>query len=546
MTTKDKGGKGGKGGKDGKDGPKNPRTGLPFTRRGVPTVVKWRLKNGVYVPVIIDNNGDLVEVVWAAQTGSQAAFLDTTEFEVLYSGTRGGCGKRVKNDTAILTRTGWKRADQIDFADELVAVDGSYVNILGIYPGKSLNMNEVLFDDHAKVIVDDEHLWEVYGSGHGRRGRTWGVYTTQQLRVMRTRQSIPLCKPVPGVTWRGYDPYIIGCLIGDGTMSAKNPIIYTPEPEIQKYLLHAGWTAYEYPMYRRGGVMQMTLLGYDAHTKVGAPHAVGDKKYVPPQLLAADPASRLAVLQGLMDTDGHCEKNGNCRFTTISEQLAIDVQYLARSLGGKASISVKTFKVGGYSKRESYFVVRITHAGKFKPFRLPRHLAHLNPNQAGSKRRIISITPCGTADGVCFAVDHPSQLFVVQDFIVTHNTDALLMSFAMDVGKGWGAALKGIIVRQEHPMLKELVAKSKHWFPLLFPGSEYNEMSHTWKFPEGETLIFDHLVDTNDFRRYLGHEYHFHRVRGVGYLDKFGAVQTDVLVFAQFESRHSAQGSIHH
>ena len=89
------------------------------------------------------------------------------------------------------------------------------------------------------------------------------------------------------------------------------------------------------------------------------------------------------------------------------------------------------------------------------------------------------------------------------------KTDALLMSFAMDVGKGWGAALKGIIVRQQHPMLKELIAKSKRWFPTLFPGSEYNEMSHTWKFPEGETLQFDHLVDTNDFRRYLGMEFTF-------------------------------------
>jgi hypothetical protein len=89
------------------------------------------------------------------------------------------------------------------------------------------------------------------------------------------------------------------------------------------------------------------------------------------------------------------------------------------------------------------------------------------------------------------------------------KTDALLMSFGMDVGKGWGSALKGIIVRQQHPMLKELISKSKRWFPLLFPGSEYNEMSHTWKFPDGETLIFDHLVDTKDFMRYMGHEYTF-------------------------------------
>lgn len=89
------------------------------------------------------------------------------------------------------------------------------------------------------------------------------------------------------------------------------------------------------------------------------------------------------------------------------------------------------------------------------------------------------------------------------------KTDALLMSYAMDVGCGWGPSLKGIIVRQSHPMLKEVIAKSKRWFPRLFPGSFYNEIKFRWEFPDGETLVFDHLMDETDFRRYLGQEYTF-------------------------------------
>lgn len=89
------------------------------------------------------------------------------------------------------------------------------------------------------------------------------------------------------------------------------------------------------------------------------------------------------------------------------------------------------------------------------------------------------------------------------------KTDSLLMSFAMDVGKGWGPSLKGIILRQTHPMLKEVEAKSKRWFPRFWPSATYNEQSNMWTFPEGETLVFNHLVDKNDFRRYLGHEYTF-------------------------------------
>ena len=39
--------------------------------------------------------GKLKEVVWAALPGSQASFLACPEFEVLFEGTRGGCGKTV-------------------------------------------------------------------------------------------------------------------------------------------------------------------------------------------------------------------------------------------------------------------------------------------------------------------------------------------------------------------------------------------------------------------------------------------------------------------
>ena len=43
----------------------------------------------------VEIGGKLKEVVWAALPGSQASFLACPEFEVLFEGTRGGCGKTV-------------------------------------------------------------------------------------------------------------------------------------------------------------------------------------------------------------------------------------------------------------------------------------------------------------------------------------------------------------------------------------------------------------------------------------------------------------------
>jgi hypothetical protein len=53
------------------------------------TVKKFKLIRNEYVPFVTDDNGQLIQVVWAAQPGSQAAFLDCPTTEVLYEGTRG-------------------------------------------------------------------------------------------------------------------------------------------------------------------------------------------------------------------------------------------------------------------------------------------------------------------------------------------------------------------------------------------------------------------------------------------------------------------------
>jgi len=49
-------------------------------------------ENGVFVPYV-DVGGELREVGWAPMPGSQTLFLQASETEVLYEGTRGGCGK---------------------------------------------------------------------------------------------------------------------------------------------------------------------------------------------------------------------------------------------------------------------------------------------------------------------------------------------------------------------------------------------------------------------------------------------------------------------
>lgn len=87
------------------------------------------------------------------------------------------------------------------------------------------------------------------------------------------------------------------------------------------------------------------------------------------------------------------------------------------------------------------------------------------------------------------------------------KTDALLMDFAQDCGKGWGAEWRGILFRQTYPQLSDVITKSKKWFPRLFAGIKYNEGRHEWVWPTDETLRFAYGNREDDYWNYHGHSW---------------------------------------
>lgn len=89
------------------------------------------------------------------------------------------------------------------------------------------------------------------------------------------------------------------------------------------------------------------------------------------------------------------------------------------------------------------------------------------------------------------------------------KTDALLMIFARQVGKGWGAAWSGIIFRRTYKQLEDIIARSIRWFPRIFPGAYFNVAASRWEFPAGERLLLRYMWDRKDYEHYHGHEYPF-------------------------------------
>jgi len=83
----------------------------------------------------------------------------------------------------------------------------------------------------------------------------------------------------------------------------------------------------------------------------------------------------------------------------------------------------------------------------------------------------------------------------------------MLMDFAQFIGRGYGAAWRGILFRRHYPDLEEIEVKSKKYFYRIFPEAHYNKSEHRWTWPSGEELLFRYADKPDDYWNYHGHEY---------------------------------------
>jgi SNF2 family DNA or RNA helicase len=132
-----------------------------------------------------------------------------------------------------------------------------------------------------------------------------------------------------------------------------------------------------------------------------------------------------------MDTDGFVGKDGHVEFSSCSDLLAHDVAFLVRSLGGTARLHYKhapkyTHK-GEQRVGRPCWRVTVALPSQFNPFRLSRKAdAYAGRPKYPPSRAIVKVEPVGKYPMQCIAVDSPDHLFVVDDFIVTHNTVQVL------------------------------------------------------------------------------------------------------------------------
>lgn len=284
-----------------------------------------------------------------------------------------GAGKSKPHSSKIKIPGGWTTHGTVKVGDKVITADGTTTEVDGVYPQGLLDIYRIKFEDGRYTDASADHLWEVYTDKI--KNDTIVLTTIEILNILRSRipVSIPLCisEKSPDVELV-IDPYIYGKLINSGNESLV---------PIPKKYLNASTEQRYHLLY---GILHNTIL-----------------------------------------------ENSRITYSTDNYQLALDIQLLVRSLGGKCSI---VYSYGYYVHIEI-------------PNNEVLHIDTDGTSYTLSKNRldIIHIEKLPEKqECTCISVKHPSKLYITDDYIVTHNTFSSLMA-VKEIGKATIIILNGLM-----------------------------------------------------------------------------------------------------
>jgi phosphate starvation-inducible PhoH-like protein len=360
-------------------------------------------------------------------------------------------GRAQPLDSQVLTPTGFRALGSLNVGDLVIGANGHPTPVIGVYPQGPKPVFRVTTQDGASTVCCGEHLWTVRTRYDKSRGR-WRTIETQEM-VGRLRQAhyhrfeLPIVKPVEfEPTELPMDPYALGLLLGDGCLTTTTtPAFATADTELVSALeealvgievAHTG--GYDYVLrHKHGGRGGLRIANpvTEILRETGLAGTRSATKFVPDAYLHGTAATRLAILQGLLDADGGPvpQRGRSCRvqFCTTSALLRDAVVFLARSLGGVAYWRTRPAegRTPGHAQgrdvtyRNDAYVVDLRLPAGLEPFRLERKRARYSAAGGGSPmRHIESIEPIGMAETMCIQVAAQDSLYVTDDFLVTHNT----------------------------------------------------------------------------------------------------------------------------
>lgn len=478
-------------------------------------------------------------------SAAQYAFLNSPAEMILYGGAAGAL-KFLSVTTPIPTCDGWTTMEHIQIGDRIFDGDGKICYVTQISPIRIDKPSfEIEFDNGEIIVASDDHKWVTMTESERNAAyrRTSEVRATRRTKrklrgtgkkpwlsiknAARALSNAALLLESPNGEVRttieilnslkGHDgrpnhsvgvppplalpdielpipPYTLGVWLGDGTSNDGG--ITSADPEILEHIREDGFIVQKSKAKYRWGTKGLSRL-----LRL---NGLRNNKHIPPAYLRASISQRLALLQGLMDTDGTSSLRGPV-FNNSNKRLIEQVRELVLSLGMKAELSEWMGKLNGVETKPAY---GLSFAASFQVFRLTRKATRqvIASRPSNTRRYIVDVREITPVPVRCIAVDAASHTFLAsRSFIPTHNSQSLLVDASLLYRRKNYSA---IIFRKTLDELRFLINRGVELY-VNGLGATYNEQQKTFKWPWGAQIKFTYLENENDVFRLQGNEYQF-------------------------------------
>lgn len=490
--------------------------------------------------------------------------------ELLFGGSAGG-GKDLSLSTPVLTTRGWSTQGDLQAGDEVFDQDGKPTLVVRTHDVESNPCYRITFTNGESIVAGEGHQWNVAtdaermaflhrdpqwqaerrenrasravansqkpwvslvaGDSNTRRAdaaRTaarppyvWDYTHTVKTReiadlVAAERRSVSVPLGLATQTtgpWQSKLPgWVMGMWLGDGDTAGGN-ITHGPEDAatlVETMAAH-GYRLHLHRKFRFTftNVRTGNTLNHDITAVFGMgqrPHK--RSKHIPDWVYTASFADRLAVVQGLMDSDGSAQVNGRVELCLTNERLFRDAARLLSTLGIRVTVSSGEagYRLAGVRK-----VTGVRWRAQFSTdvpvFTYQRKLARLNAGRSARRNCVYvqSVEAVPTVPTRCITVANPRGLYLVGNTLIpTHNSR-------------WGRAeairhcllvpgIRIVIFRRTFPELERAVVEPLR---LEMPAgvARYNDSKHVWRFTNGSILELAYLDSDSDVLNYQGAEY---------------------------------------
>lgn len=389
----------------------------------------------------------------------------------LFSAGR-GAGKEVALSTPIPTPSGWTTMGALSVGDTVFDEEGNPTKVLAVYDQMSTDPVRLHFSDGTSIDAGAEHQWVTWEhrdrkalgrsrhDDHGVFPENWPTWRAKYVAPngvemeredapgprIRTTQDIvdtlrygtrgdlnhciPLTAPLrcPDADLP-IDPWLLGYWLGNGYQGSGQLSAGSKDGDFDGDHI-AGQTASAGYDFSRRDIPEKGQSSIYVKRYVGELRGLGvlNNKHVPAQYLRSSERQRLALLRGLMDSDGYADprKNGAVEFCSTTKSLAEGVLELARSLGEKPVLAEGRATLDGRDMGPKY---RVTWSPtRHNPFSLPRKArgVDLSPGPQSLRlrhRMIVDATEIPLQPMRCITVDSPNSMYLAgEGMIPTHNT----------------------------------------------------------------------------------------------------------------------------